>query len=114
LKLARAIAYLENAIRLNPTNARNCLALAIYLACQGRIDDALDRAAQAVEADPLSPRAHVMSAEVHDIAGQPEAALRHIEEALQLDPHLAQAEYYRGLGLTQMGKLDGGARALGR
>jgi TolB-like protein/Flp pilus assembly protein TadD len=104
-KLARSVAYLETALRLDPTDVGLSQSLAMQLAFQGRFEPAINRVTAVVKSDALSHRAYLTSALIYYVAGQYEQALRDANEALDLDPYFAQAEYVRSLVLIEFGRL---------
>lgn len=81
---------------------------------RGAHDEALAMAREAVEAEPESARAHGALAAALNAAGDREAALRAIDQALALDGGNADLQFRRGLILMALGDADAARDALAR
>jgi len=97
----QAEAEYKRALKLKPNDARGHLGLADWLACQGRMDEALDRAHHARELDPLG----TSGADIAWIlfrARRYDEAIRESRSQLEVHPDDAYAMW--GLGLTLIAK----------
>lgn len=107
-RLNEAIALLEGAQTLEPTNLRyqadTWLALAHLGA--GDLEGALVAAKSAVDAAPLSALAHSNLAQVLFFAGQPNPATREAKRAVALNPNSVAARVALGQALLAGGEVD--------
>ncbi|HEV7123234.1 MAG TPA: winged helix-turn-helix domain-containing protein, partial [Rhodanobacter sp.] len=76
----------KRAIELNPSLMEAHLALAHLLANLGRFDEGLSAAREARALDPLSPMVNALFAGFLTAARQPDAALKQVQRALDLQP----------------------------
>jgi len=85
------------ALRLNPASARTHFWHGIVLHDLGRVEEALATGARAVDLDPLSPLFHVYYALFQVWFGQPDRALKHARQALEIDGN-------SGMGMAVLGE----------
>ncbi|HEY6293346.1 MAG TPA: tetratricopeptide repeat protein [Terriglobia bacterium] len=88
----RSTKEIEKALELDPKNANACVARGINYfltpkAFGGNHQKAVEMLKKAIELDPRSDTAHIWLAQVYLADGQPQDALREINEARQLDPN---------------------------
>jgi TolB-like protein/tetratricopeptide (TPR) repeat protein/DNA-binding winged helix-turn-helix (wHTH) protein len=99
----QAEAEYKRALKLKPNDARGHLGLADWLACQGRMDEALDRAHHARELDPLG----TSGADIAWIlfrARRYDEAIRESRSQLEVHPDDAYAMWSLGLTLIAKGR----------
>jgi tetratricopeptide (TPR) repeat protein len=100
----QALAEMERAVALAPTEASSYAALAEVLSHMGRTEDALEAAAQALRLKPLVVDVHLDSVgAAYATAGRPEEAIAPLQRYLSRYPnilgaHLTRAAVYRELG----------------
>ena len=83
--------------------------LGVILKALGRYDEAIDALAQAAVLDPASPQAaelHVHMGQAAQKNGQPEAAAGYYIQALELDPHHAQALHWLAMLRAKQQRFD--------
>ena len=105
---ARTREYLDTALR-NPTSLAYQVAAYVHW-WKGRFDQALENGQRAIDQDPNDADAHVTLAEILVFAGEPQRALKLIDEARRLDPHNQGYHAYLA-GLAQFGVDDFDAAA---
>ncbi len=104
-----ALAEMERAVAVGPTEAFSCAALAMVLSCMGRSEDALEAAAQALRLQSRSTRRGLFHVAIADaVAGRYKEARAPLERSVsrypnKLDTHLMLAMVY--------GELDQAAEA---
>lgn len=76
-------------LSMNPEDAHGHALMGWTLALQGRGDEALRSAGEAVQLEPEWAYAHAVMAQVHERLGRHADAERAVREALALDPHHA-------------------------
>lgn len=86
----------KRAIELNPSLMEAHLALAHLLVNLGRFDEGLTAAREARALDPLSPMVNALLAGFLTAARQPDAALKQVQRALDLQPNFWIALQVRG------------------
>jgi eukaryotic-like serine/threonine-protein kinase len=79
----QAIAKTEADLAVNPKNARNVAALAVYLVKAGRTADGLERIATALKLAPDDVQVTVRAAVVNSLAGRRDEALKHVATAIK-------------------------------
>jgi adenylate cyclase len=100
----QAVAEMERAVALAPTEAFSYAALAEVLSCAGRTEDALEAAAQAPHQKSLIPYGHLGSISIaYTVAGHYEEARAPLQRYLSHYPnhlpfHLMLAVVYSELG----------------
>jgi TolB-like protein/Tfp pilus assembly protein PilF len=95
-----ADAEFRQALALDPDNVTHAPWYSVFLAAAGETGRALTEIYRAHEIDPLSPIINTYVGAMHKNAGQPDLAVRHLQETIPLDP-----SYYRPymfLGQTLM------------
>ena len=101
-----AIAALENAARLSPTDSLPLNALATVLVEVGRIAQALDVMERAIALPPADARTLQNYGVVLDRMGKVQAALVAYERALEIKADFAPARMNRGVALMALGRFD--------
>lgn len=94
---AAAEAYLGNAIRMEPGNWRNRMALGEFLYWHGRFGESLEAFRHVIELSPDNARAYLLLAASHGYLGDADASLRANLKSIELEPTRGA---YRDLGLT--------------
>ena len=100
----QALAEMERAVALAPTEAWSYAALAVVLSYMGRTEDALEAAAQALRLKPFRVDAHLDSVgAAYATAGRPEEAMAPLQRYISRYPnilgaHLTLAAVYSELG----------------
>jgi TolB-like protein/tetratricopeptide (TPR) repeat protein len=97
---------LEEAIELNPSDARARTHYSWLLGEAGKLDEALDYAEQAIRLDPLSPNARTTTGQAYYLSRDFEAALTEYEELLKMDPDGPTSHFYVAWALEQLGRFD--------
>jgi len=77
-------------LKLSPSDSIGLAEYANFLGAMGRVDEAVEIAAHAVQIDPLSPAAHNELGMALSFAGQRDAGIESLQKALQLDPEFHQ------------------------
>jgi DNA-binding winged helix-turn-helix (wHTH) protein/tetratricopeptide (TPR) repeat protein len=101
----------KRAIQLNPNYSSAYLFYAWLLLTQGRFDEALYSLRQAQRIDPGSLTLKTVMGLPYYYRRQPERALEHYEQALEMEADFAQAHYYRGEALSMLGRYEEAATA---
>ena len=101
-------------LELNPGYATAHHWFAECLTLTGRQDEAVTRAAAALELDPLSPIINVLVGWVYYYARRYDEAVEALEAALRIDPDFAPAEFWLGLTYEQKGRLEEARTAFDR
>jgi TolB-like protein/Tfp pilus assembly protein PilF len=102
----QALAEMERAVTLVPTDAGSYPALAVVLSCMGRTEDALEAAAQALRLKPIIADGHLGNVgTAYALAGRYEEARAPLQRYLSYYPnllpfHLVLAGVYSELGQT--------------
>ena len=92
----------ERAIALDPRYPTVRMYYAAYLHCVGRSEDALTQLNLAHELDPLTPTG-ILSGRVYVDTGRPDAAIRVLQELVELDPRRDLAHQLLGHAYLQKG-----------
>lgn len=79
---------------------------------QGQAAKALEVYGRAVKLSPTDPDVHLNLANATLLAGQPEAAIRHADEALKLDANLTAAYFVKGSALIRLSQFEEAVKAL--
>ncbi len=90
--LARAGVLLEEQLRVNARDAGVLISLADVRSMGGRTEEARKLAARAIALAPKDGDVRAVAAAIHELAGDREAALRAIREALRLGYHRWEIE----------------------
>jgi tetratricopeptide (TPR) repeat protein len=102
----QALAEMERAVALGPTEALSYASLALVLGFMGRAEEALEVAAQALRLKSFSADDYLVSVGIaYSLAGRAEEAIALLKRFLgrypnRLDAHLALAGIYGGVGQT--------------
>ena len=94
---------LRRAITLDPSYAFARGPLAICVASQGRVDEAIALLETARGLDPLSPPVNNLLGRAYVSAGRPDDAIRVLSQMLELDPQLDLAHQQLGHAYLQKG-----------
>ncbi len=110
----QAIRHAEELCRLTPDDweAHRLLALALQRA--GRIDEAVERMAEAVKREPNNVEVRRQMARFYWEQQNIPAAYRELAEVARLEPECADAQHYLGTVLQQKGKLVEAVRCFQR
>ena len=101
--LKRAEEAFVRATTLDPRYTFARVSFAIMLQGQGRFDDAIAHLDTARRFDPLAAAVPNVLGRVYVSARQPDAAIRHLREALELNPRLDLAHQQLGYAYLQKG-----------
>jgi tetratricopeptide (TPR) repeat protein len=98
--LGNAENYLDKAL-LNPTPLAHQVGAGI-LSQQGRHEEAIEEAKQAISLDPNTADSYLALAGTLSLAGRPSEALRMVKRAMRLNPYYPPSYLY-GLGMAHFG-----------
>ena len=101
----------HRAVELNPGSATVHHRLALFLAEQGRSDEAVAEARSAVELDPIAPASQMVLATVFVLARQFDTAIAESKAGIELDPSYHIFCFSLGQGLGGQGKYDDAVEA---
>ncbi len=101
---AAAIPAWEEAVRLNPDDAKALMNLGAALLRAGRPDEAIPRYRKALEIDPEYPEAEMNLGVALAGKGNSKEAVEHYEKALALAPGNPEVHNDLGVALARMGK----------
>ena len=87
---------IRQSIALNPNDAEALSYYALFLAFEGRTDEALDRAQRALEIDPLSPLINMNVGWTYFTAGRPDGALDQAVKMIEIEPDFYGAYWLKG------------------
>jgi cytochrome c-type biogenesis protein CcmH/NrfG len=93
--------FFEERVRQNPDDLAARLDLAHRYLDAGRVDEALDEYAVALELDPDDAEAHAHVGIILYLADRPEEALASVDRALATDPDYPEALFFRGVILLR-------------
>jgi tetratricopeptide (TPR) repeat protein len=96
------------AVSINPNSSLAQVYYGLYLAIEGRAEDAVGQTKLAVKLDPLSPLIHSLSSCAYLLLGRFDDSERAGQQALELQPGYLLAGWFRGLALSGLGR-DGEA-----
>jgi Flp pilus assembly protein TadD len=94
----------RRAIELNPSAASVRHSHALFLALQGRFDDALVEMTQASELDPLSLLISAGIGRVLDLARRPSDAIAQYQRTIDVDPSFAEVYFDLSIALRHVGR----------
>lgn len=94
---AAAEAAFENAVRMEPGNWRNRMALAEFLYWQGRLEESIEELHRVIALSPDNARAYLLMAASYDFLGDTDASIRANLKSIELEPTRGA---YRDLGKT--------------
>jgi len=100
------MAAYRRALELKPNYPDAHNKLAITLAAQGRLDEAVATFRQALEIAPEYPETHINLGNALNAVGRPEEAVASFRRALQIQPDLVAAHYNLGNTLRDQGHPD--------
>jgi TolB-like protein/Tfp pilus assembly protein PilF len=101
---AGADAEFRLALALDPDNVTHAPWYSIYLVVVDERDRALAEIYRAREIDPLSPIINAYVGATHLFVGQPELAIRHLQETIPLDPSYYRPHMFLGQTLMALGR----------
>jgi tetratricopeptide (TPR) repeat protein len=104
---SEAHARLDKLIARSPKDARALSLKARWLAAEGDLDGALERANAAIAADAQSAEAHFVAAMVHDVRREPNEAIQSYTEVLRLNPRASAAQ----IRLSRLSLMTGNSNA---
>jgi Flp pilus assembly protein TadD len=108
---AEAETEYRRAIELSPSDAIAHGGLADWLACQGRIEEALASARHAEELDPLAFHGSEVGW-ILFLAGRHDEAIRELRTSLIIEPENTRALWNLGFSLVTAGQFDEAVRTL--
>ena len=94
----------RRAIELNPSAASVRHSYALFLALQGRFDDALVEMTRAGELDPLSLPISAGIGRVLDLARRPSDAIAQYKRTIDVDPSFAEVYFDLAIALRHVGR----------
>jgi len=101
----QALAEMERAVALTPTEAESYAGLAVVLSDMGRTEDALEAAAQALRLKPLIADAHLDSVgAAYATAGRPEEAMAPLQRYISRYPNILGAHLMLAAAYSELGK----------
>lgn len=103
-QVVEAIAYFQEAIRIDPRHPSAHLCLGTALRRSGRSQEAQSHLAMAVDLQPGSPENHVQLGRVFSDLGRLGEAVIQYEIALRFEPGNAWAHYWAAGALNKMGR----------
>ena len=92
----RAEQAFRQSIALNSNDAEALSYYALFLAFEGRTDEALDRAQRALEIDPLSPLINMNVGWTYFATGRPDGALDQAGKMIEIEPDFYGAYWLKG------------------
>jgi predicted O-linked N-acetylglucosamine transferase (SPINDLY family) len=101
-----ALAAMQKAAELMPTDAETHANLAALLRSRGQLEAAIASGARALKIHPNFPEAHNNQGVALKELGQLEAALLHYRKAVELKPDFAEAHNNLGIALKELGRLE--------
>jgi TolB-like protein/Tfp pilus assembly protein PilF len=102
-----AIAEIERAIYLNPSNALNYSNLGVTLVFAGRLDEGVKALEQGLRLDPRNPTLYLIQlGHAYRSAGQCEKAIVPIKQALSLNPAIIPARANLAVCYVELGRED--------
>jgi Tfp pilus assembly protein PilF len=113
-RAGEAIAYYEDALRLEPRSARTLYNLANALERLGELERAEDSYRQALRSMPDLSGAHNNLGQIVEAQGRLDEAIEHYRQAAATDPASHEASNNLGLALARLGRLDAAEQALAR
>jgi Flp pilus assembly protein TadD len=104
--LDKAIAEFEEAIKINPDDAKAHYNLGLTYDNQGRLDEAIAEYQEAIRLDPDYARAHNNLGLAYYNQGRPDEAIAEFEEAIKINPDDAKAHNNLGIAYAEQGRAD--------
>lgn len=101
-QVAPALADIEQALQLDESPGEYYFIKARALRAQNRLEATLAAAAKASRRGYASPELNMLVGETHLAARHPQDALDQLDRALQQEPELAAALFYKGLALAAL------------
>ncbi len=101
-----ALRYLAEALKLDEKHVASLLNVARVQLKRGAYAIAEQAASIARDIDAENAEPHVVLADIQHELDQPEAALRHIERAVELEPEAADVRSFYGVLLKSVGRID--------
>ena len=103
-----AVAEMERAVALGPTEASSYAALAEVLSCVGRTEDALEAAAQALRLKPFIADIHLADVgSAYTLAGHYEEARSTLQRYLNRYPNILPAHLTLAVVYSELGQIAG-------
>jgi TolB-like protein/Tfp pilus assembly protein PilF len=99
-----AEAEFRKGLELNPNYAPGHQWYAVFLASEGRFDEAVAQITRARELDPLSLIIGDVVGWIYSLSRRNDEAIREFRKAIELDPRFYPTHYDLGLTYVQMGK----------
>ncbi|MSU70315.1 MAG: tetratricopeptide repeat protein [Opitutaceae bacterium] len=103
---AAAEAEFKRSLQLNPGLAKAHESYALFLAIQGRLDEAMAEMKRAQQLDPLSPTVSNGVGRILHFQRKFDAAVLQFKKTLELEPGFADAYFSMGLSYQVMGRYD--------
>ena len=101
-----AVADLEKAIALNPTDANLYMARAGAFVQMGRIEDSLKDRTEAIRLNPTNPRGYIARGGSYHQLGRHKEGMEDRSEAIRLDPNLMEGWFARGSAYYLLGNFE--------
>jgi len=98
--------HCRRAIKLGPSSSAGRRWQACCFMALGRHDESIAAATEALELDPLSPLAHILTSTAYYFGRRYDFALAEANKALEFDPHHAESHRFKGITLLQLGDLE--------
>jgi len=105
-KHEQAIEYFNQALKMNPTDAKSLYNLALSLEALGREDEAIEQLRKSIELRPDAAPCHAKLGLMLAARRRYEEALPHFREAVRLQPLHPGYRLNLGRGLMEMGRTD--------
>jgi serine/threonine protein kinase/tetratricopeptide (TPR) repeat protein len=99
-------------IELNPNSAESLAYYALFLAFEGRVDEAMTAARDALALDPLAPLINMHAGWAYFTVGQPAEAARQAAKMIEIDPDFYGAYWLQGAIHLSAGHYDAAADQL--
>jgi eukaryotic-like serine/threonine-protein kinase len=106
--------HFQKALAINPRSPLAQGYYAVFLAMEGRADDAVPHATLACQLDPLSAFSHSLASVALYSLGRLDEAERAAQQALELQPDYLLGLWTRGLALCGLGRHEEAIQALER
>ncbi len=105
-RLDEAIAEFEEAIKINPDDAKAHYNLGLTYDNQGRLDEAIAEYKEAIRLNPDDANAHLNLGVAYADQGQLEEAIAEYQEAIRIHPDYANAHFNLGLAYDEQGRTE--------
>jgi serine/threonine protein kinase/tetratricopeptide (TPR) repeat protein len=106
--------YFKKAIEINPRSSLAQVYYGVFLAVDGRAEEAAPHTTLACQLDPLSPIIHALAATTLSVAARFDAAERAARQALELQPEHLVGLWFLGLALCGLERYEEAIGALER